>query len=248
MSILHGVIAVACLFILKWTEPQFDGTEDAWRWVLGFSAGVAYLCGQIYAGLGVSFGMLAFVFPDRRRAFVVAMIGIILSGSFFALMPRPSTRQAPATTARPAAVVAPVASPIPEAETPEVVYLQGFAALNQRLDANLKCSMEASRRRGVAHGDFGPIATRADIDQLHAVAQRIAPDELAMMESYGTSTNKVDRVNRYFGAIGEYMLDESHPELPRLVAKAWLAYYQGLPADGECPLEPDLLSLIDKTP
>jgi hypothetical protein len=174
------------------------------------------------------------------------MLAVALAASISAAACR-SQDQAPAPVVA-ATRAAPAVAKAELPPIPEVVYLQGYARLDARLEANLQCSMGVSRRRGVGHADFGPMAERVDVEQMHDVARKVAPEELAFHESLGKSQSRVDRVNRYFLALAGTAMVEDYDRYQRLVAKTWLAYFQGLPADGECPLDPDLLTLIDKKP
>jgi hypothetical protein len=89
VSLLNGVIALACLVLVKWAAAQFDGTEDAAHWVLGFSAGIAHLCGLLFAALGLLFGVLALLPPDRQRAYAFAFPGLAMSAITFASLQIP---------------------------------------------------------------------------------------------------------------------------------------------------------------
>jgi hypothetical protein len=173
----------------------------------------------------------------RRTALVVvcaltAVIGCERQAASVVDAARPAARPKPA----------PVEPPVPE-----VVYTQGIDVLDARLSANQRCSIEARQRKGIAHGDLGRLVEH--VDELEAVARRLAPGEFVAMKDFGQRrSDAASRTRRAWAALTEFMLTEGHPARRRLEAKAWAAYFQGFDADGQCPLDAGLLSLIGQPP
>jgi hypothetical protein len=245
LSMANGAIALGCLVMVNWIVAKFPGLSGSEEFIYGPIVGLAYVVGIVSAALGFVFGLVACLLPDRRRALVVTILGIALSGVYFTLMPRPEP--APLAASPPVSPVTASTEEIAEA-IPEGLYLIDFKEADKRLDANFACSIGVARSRGIAHGGLGPYLARTGMPELQAVAQRIAPEELAFLTSKGESTSDGDRASTYFGAITESMFDTRKPERVRLVAKTWAAYFQGLTAAGACPLDPDILRLIEKSP
>jgi hypothetical protein len=182
--------------------------------------------------------------------FAATTATVLLACACTAPDPEPAAPAAiPATTPAPPSV--PVLATEPAGLPAYALSLdaQQVAFHDALLGGNLRCSVSKIDRRGRALGDFGPVATANDIEEMRRAAEAFAPAELAFLDrNDGVPTTATDRANRYFVALGEHQFDDRNPPHSRLVAKAWLAYFQGRAANGQCPLTPELLRLIDKSP